>query len=108
MRYIYDAIQRKLELCGDDELPMPLLIHNLDLSDTKKYSSIIDILIEKKAFSLILSICTTALTQDITGLMYEELALYLEKLNFSKSFVRRYLASEICFGKISSNKYEEF
>ena len=40
--------------------------------------------------------------------MYEELTRYLEALNFSKNFVRRYLASEICFGKVSTNKYDVF
>ena len=89
--YIYDAIQSKLELCGDDEQPMPLLIHNL--SEEKNYYSIIDILIEKKAFSLILSICSAALKQDVTGLMYDGLTGHLDKLKFSKSFVRSYLAS---------------
>jgi len=39
--------------------------------------------------------------------MYEDLARYLEELNFSKSFVKSYLASEICFGKISTDKYIE-
>jgi len=58
-----------------------------------KYSSVIDILIEKNASSLILSICSAALTQDITGLMYDELTRYIMKLNFSKTFVRSYLAS---------------
>jgi hypothetical protein len=62
------------------------------LEDTG-YSSIIEILIEKKAFSLILSICSTALTQDVTGLMYDEVTRYLESLKFSKSFVRSFLAS---------------
>ena len=40
--------------------------------------------------------------------MYEELTRYLESLNFSKSFVRNYLASEICFGTISVKSYTEF
>ena len=55
---------------------MPLLIHNLSVEESK-YQSIIDILIRKNAFSLILSLCSTALKQDITGLMYEELTRYL-------------------------------
>ena len=86
---------------------MPLLIYNLNVEDSN-YHSVIDILIRKNAFSLILSLCNTALKQDITGLMYEELTRYLESLNFSKSFVRSYLASEICFGTISVKCFKEF
>jgi hypothetical protein len=63
------------------------------LSVEDGYSSIIEILIEKKAFSLILSICSAALKQDVTGLMYDELTRYLEDLKFSKIFVKNYLAS---------------
>jgi hypothetical protein len=91
VQYIYEAIQNKLEKCGVDNLP--LLIYDVKNVSEKKYYSVIDILIEKNAFSLILSICSAALTQDVTGLMYDKLTRYIKKLNFSKVFVRSYLAS---------------
>ena len=76
VQYIYEAIQNKLEKCGVENLP--LLIYDVKDVSEKKYKSVIDILIEKNAFSLILSICSKALAQDVTGLMYDEVTRYLE------------------------------
>jgi precorrin-3B methylase len=86
---IYQAILNKLELAVIEELP--LLIYNIEEEDHKRYRSILDILIDNKAFSLTQVIINLALTQDKTGLMYDELTRYIDKLNFSMSDVKVYL-----------------
>ena len=85
---IYQAIHNKLELAVIEELP--LLIYNIEEED-KSYRSILDILIDNKAFSLTQLIINLALTQDKTGLMYDELTRYIDKLNFSMTDVKIYL-----------------
>jgi hypothetical protein len=40
--------------------------------------------------------------------MYDKLTQYLPILKFSKTFVKSYLGSQICFRKISTNYYEEY
>ena len=86
---IYQAIHNKLELAVIEELP--LLIYNIEEKDHKRYRSILDILIDNKAFSLTQVIINLALTQDKTGLMYDELTRYIDKLNFSMTDVKIYL-----------------
>ena len=102
---IYQAILNKLELAVIEELP--LLIYNIEEDDDKRYRSILDILIDNKAFSLTQLIINLALTQDKTGLMYDELTRYIDKLNFSMTDVKIYLQSQICFRKISTDHYDE-
>ena len=86
---------------------MPLLIYNFSRRDRHYYSAI-DILNKNKAYSLILSICSRALSQDVTtGLMYDEVTRYLEALSFNKNLVRSYLGSQICFRSVPTELFEE-
>jgi hypothetical protein len=85
---IYEAIIHKLELAVIEELP--LLLYNIEDGD-KNYRSILDILIDNKAYNLTQLIFNLALTQDKTGLMYDCLTRYIDKLNFSMSDVKIYL-----------------
>ena len=71
-----------------EELPLLIYNHNLD---GKEFKSVLDILIENKAFNLTQLMVSLALSQDKTGFLYEALTPYIVKLNFSMSGVKVYL-----------------
>ena len=101
---IYDVLEMKLEVALVEELP--LLIYNLNL-ESADFHSVIDILIENKAWNLIQLLVSLALSQDKTGFLYESLTPYMEKLNFSMQGVKIYLQSQICFRKIGGEHFSD-
>jgi hypothetical protein len=72
--YIYNIIYKLLEIAEIKDLPM--LIYNTSLDPTK-YESILDVLIENKAFKLAQLIISIAIKQDQIGYIYSRLYQYL-------------------------------
>ena len=93
--HIYNVIYKLLEIAEIKELPM--LINNTSL-DPKKYESILDILIENKAFKLAQLIVSIAIKQDQIGYIYSRLYQYLS--NFSANELQMFFENQIFFFKI--------
>jgi hypothetical protein len=93
--HIYNIIYKLLEIAEIKELPM--LIYNTSLDPTK-YESILDVLIENKAFKLAQLIISIAIKQDQIGYIYSRLCQYLS--NFSANELQIFFESQIFFFKI--------
>jgi F0F1-type ATP synthase delta subunit len=93
--HIYNVLYKLLEIAEIKELPM--LIYNTSL-DPKKYESILDILIENKAFKLAQLIISIAIKQDQIGYIYSRLYQYLS--NFSANELQIFFENQIFFFKI--------
>jgi hypothetical protein len=93
--HIYNVIYKLLEIAEIKELPM--LIYNTSL-DPKKYESILDVLIENKAFKLAHLIISIAIKQDQIGYIYSRLYQYLS--NFSANELQIFFENQVFFFKI--------
>jgi hypothetical protein len=93
--HIYNVLYKLLEIAEIKELPM--LIYNTSL-DPKKYESILDVLIENKAFKLAQLIVSIAIKQDQIRYIYSRLYQYLS--NFSANELQIFFENQIFFFKI--------
>jgi hypothetical protein len=93
--HIYNVIYKLLEIAEIKELPM--LIYNTSL-DPKKYESILDVLIDNKAFKLTQLIVSIAIKQDQIGYIYSRIYQYLS--NFSANELQIFFENQIFFFKI--------
>ena len=100
---IYSVLLKLLEIAEIKELPM--LIYNTSLNPDK-YESILDVLIENKAFKLAQLIVNIAIKQDQIGYIYSRLYDYLSI--FSAYELQLFFENQIFFFKIPEDCYEEY
>ena len=101
--HIYNVLYKLLEIAEIKELPM--LIYNTSLNP-KKYESILDVLIENKAFKLAQLIVSIAIKQDQIGYIYSRLYQYLS--NFSANELQIFFENQIFFFKIPQDCFKEY
>jgi hypothetical protein len=97
---IYSVLLKLLEIAEIKELPM--LIYNTSLNPDK-YESILDVLIENKAFKLAQLIVNIAIKQDQIGYIYSRLYDYLSI--FSAYELQLFFENQIFFFKIPEDCY---
>jgi GH15 family glucan-1,4-alpha-glucosidase len=101
--HIYNVLYKLLEIAEIKELPM--LIYNTSLNP-KKYESILDVLIENKAFKLAQLIVSIAIKQDQIGYIYSRLYQYMS--NFSANELQIFFENQIFFFKIPQDCFKEY
>ena len=93
--HIYSVLYKMLEIAEIKELP--ILIYNTSV-DPNIYESILDVLVENKAFKLALLIVSIAIKQDQIGYIYSRLYQYLSI--FSANELQMFFENQIFFFKI--------
>jgi hypothetical protein len=97
---IYSVLLKLLEIAEIKELPM--LIYNTSINPDK-YESILDVLIENKAFKLAQLIVNIAIKQDQIGYIYSRLYDYVSI--FSAYELQLFFENQIFFFKIPEDCY---
>ena len=101
--FIYNELYKRLDLSDIQELPM--IIYNTSI-DSKKYETVLDILIQNKAIKLAQLIVSIAIKQDQTGLFYNRLGPYLSMLSANE--LQMLIDSNNFFFKVPLDYYVEY